>query len=126
MTENIDIRALAHLVHVLRPEWPKQHIETVLAKDARPLDQLTFAAIAAATNPKTLMPEGIKTTLPSVSGECSKCANKRSAPPMPPETCCPRCRQWFVRGEQHTCEPVNTEATETAKRKCLETFGVTK
>lgn len=79
MTETpSELRALAHIVHTIRPAWPVPVIEQALTDDVRDLPILTTAAVAAATNPKTRHPQGIRTTFPG-SDDCTVCAQRAKA-----------------------------------------------
>lgn len=42
------LRALAHLVHGLRPDWPETSVLTLLRSSSRPLEDLILVAVHAA------------------------------------------------------------------------------
>jgi len=113
-THDQAIRALAHLVHSVRPSWQAKSVELVLLQDSRALDVLAVAAITAATNPATIHPKGITTTHPGPR-ECSRCAERNRAATVnaPRVTRCDRGHPSFAPGP---CGPCHAASPDTATK----------
>jgi hypothetical protein len=100
-----EIRALAFVVHHIRPTWPRTLIEAALASDNRDLGTLARAAVMAAQNPSTRHPNGITTTFPGAD-TCTVCdqrARSQTTQP-PPVTRCARCGR--ATEHDHACRSV--------------------
>ena len=104
-----DLRAIAYLVGRLRPDWDQKGIMAELTKATASLEDITRAAVDAATTASTLTPGGIGARLRG-DGWTSDLAPKPKKPweqeafygPMAAP--CPSCREWVGPGEAHTCQ----------------------
>lgn len=75
-TRDAMIRAIAYLVHGLRPDWPETSVLTVLRSSSQRTDALVGIAIHAALDPTTRTPGVIEQRAP--------CAAMQTTTPQPP------------------------------------------
>jgi len=100
-----EIRALAFVVHHIRPTWPRTLIEAALASDNRDLGTLARAAVMASQNPSTRHPNGIGSTFPGAD-KCTICEQReRTQTTQPPRVeRCSKCGH--IDSEHHNCRPM--------------------